>query len=72
MKESIIRTVVPIVYALLIRLGLGAIGVDDALLQNLATAIVTGIIYAVIRYVETHKSAFGWLLGSPTAPSYSE
>ena len=70
LKASVIRTFVPIVYALLIQLGLKNLGVDDAYLRDLATAVVTAGFYAVIRYLESHRAGFGWLLGLPKAPSY--
>ena len=71
MKESIIRTVVPIVYALLIRWGFkDYLGLDDALLLNAVTTAVTALVYAGIRYAEQHRQKFGWLLGLPKAPVY--
>lgn len=72
MVESVIRTFVPIVYALLIKAGLGQLGVDDALLQNFAAAVVTAAVYAAIRYAESHQKQFGWLLGVAKAPTYPE
>lgn len=72
MKESVIRTVVPIVYALLLRAGLTKLGVEDAVIRELATVVTTGAVYVVIRFVEERKTAFGWLLGSPTPPTYEK
>lgn len=71
MKQSILRTVVPILYALLVKAGLGKLGVDDTLIQGLATLIVTGLIYAAVRVVERFAPKFGWLLGYPAAPTYT-
>ena len=71
MKESILRTVVPIIYALLIRWGVKDwLGVDDALFQSAITLVVSGIVYVALRFAETHKAALGWLLGYASQPSY--
>jgi hypothetical protein len=72
MKESVIRTVVPILVALLVRWGVqDALGIDDVLLQSLVTAAVTGLYYIGVRVLERARSSkWGWLLGYPSAPSY--
>lgn len=67
---AIIRTLVPILYALLIRAGLGEIGVDDTVLQEFVTLVVTGLVYTAIRFAEAHKAQFGWLLGYAAQPVY--
>jgi hypothetical protein len=70
-KESLIRTLVPILYGLLVRLGVvNWLGVDDSVLIGFITLVVTGAIYVAIRFAEAHKTAFGWLLGYPSPPSY--
>lgn len=72
MRESILRTLVPIVYALLIKAGLDKIGVDDALVQSLAALIVTAALYVGVRVLERVRSSrWGWLLGYPSAPAYA-
>ena len=73
MKESLLRTLVPILYAILVRFGVvNWLGVDDAVLQSAVTLIATGIIYVALRFAETHKAAVGWLLGYASQPSYGE
>lgn len=72
MRESILRTLVPIVYALLIKAGLDRLGIEDALVQSLATLIVTGALYVGLRVLErVRSSSWGWLLGYPSAPAYA-
>ena len=47
MKESILRTLVPIIYALLLKAGIGEwLGIDSTLLQSLAALIVTALLSA--------------------------
>lgn len=72
MKESIARTLVPLVYVLLLKAGVAQLGVDDATVQALAALIVTGVIYVVIRVVEQHFPAAGVLLGWPKSPTYDQ
>jgi hypothetical protein len=74
MKESLIRTVVPILYALLVRHGVVEwLGVDDVLVQSALTAVVTALIYMAIRVAERiGSSRWGWLLGYPSAPTYTK
>ena len=71
MKESILRTLVPIIYALLIKAGAGSLGVDDAVIQSLAGAVGAGLIYIAVRVGErVGSSRWGWLIGYPSAPRY--
>lgn len=72
MKESILRTLVPIVYALLIKAGFARLGVDDVTLQALAALIVTLVLYVGLRIAERWKKQFGWLLGYAAQPTYAE
>lgn len=73
MKESVLRTIVPIIYALIIKSGVGAwLGLNDAFLQSLAAAIGAGLIYVLLRFLERKKSAFGWLLGYASQPVYPD
>ena len=73
MKESILRTLVPIIYALLLKAGIGEwLGIDSTLLQSLAALIVTALLYVAVRVAERAGSpAWGWLLGYPKAPVYT-
>lgn len=70
MKESVLRTIVPIVYALLIKAGLGQIGVDDATVQSLAALLATGLLYVALRVAERYRKEIGWLLGWAKQPVY--
>lgn len=71
MKESILRTVVPILYAVLVNLGVVEwLGVQSAAVEGLLTLIVTGAIYVTLRLIERHKESLGWLLGYPAQPEY--
>ena len=71
MKESIVRTVVPILYALLVRYGVtDIVGLNEAVAVELLTALVTGLLYAALRLLEKLEPRFGWLLGLPKAPTY--
>lgn len=68
---SLIRTVVPTVYAMLIRWGVVSwLDPDDLFVTNLITILVTAVFYAGIRFLEAHKAQFGWLLGFPQQPVY--
>lgn len=70
MKPSVLRTLVPIVYALLLKAGGEWLGLDDAVLQNAAALLATGLFYAAVRVLERARPRLGWLLGYPTAPQY--
>ena len=71
MKESIIRTLVPIVYALLLKLGIGEwLGIESEVLSSLAALATAGVVYAAIRFAESKREWFGWLLGYAAAPTY--
>lgn len=66
-----IRTFVPLIVGWLATL-LAKYGfnVDGTLLQALVGAALGGIYYVVVRYLESHKAQFGWLLGVAKQPSY--
>jgi hypothetical protein len=68
---SVVRTLVPVVVALLVRLGLrdGA-EMDDAWLVNTLTVVVTMAYYVVVRFLEQHWDKIGWLLGYAKQPVY--
>lgn len=71
MKESILRTIVPVIVALLVRWGVRDwLGVDDATLTGVVTVGVTGLYYVALRVLEKHFPAAGWALGYPAAPTY--
>ncbi len=71
MKESTLRTLVPVAVALLVRVGLKDwLGLDDATVLGLATVLVTGIYYVAVRVTERYFPAAGILLGYPSAPTY--
>lgn len=71
MKESILRTLVPILYAVLVNLGVVAwLGVDSTVIESFLTLVISGVIYVVLRVAERHRSTFGWLLGYPAQPHY--
>lgn len=71
MKEAILRTLVPVVYALLLKSGVTDwLGLGTAWAQNVATLIATGTLYVVLRWLEAHRAWVGWLLGYPAAPKY--
>ena len=72
MKESVLRTLVPIIYALLIKAGLAEVGVDDTTLQSIAAAAAAGLISVALRVLERARgSRWGWLLGYPAQPQYA-
>lgn len=73
MKESVIRTLVPIIYALLMKTGAAEwLGLESEVAQNVAALLGAGVVYAVVRWAESHRAAFGWLLGYASAPSYGD
>lgn len=72
MKESLIRTLVPIIGALLARAGFKELGVDDATLATLAGGAAAWLYYFGVRVLERASSfRWGWLLGYPSAPVYT-
>lgn len=72
LQASFIRTFVPLLVGVLVswaaRYGFE---IDDDQAASALTAIFAFVFYAVVRYLETHRSsAFGWLLGSARQPTY--
>lgn len=68
---SVLRTTVPIIYALLARKGVVEwLGVEDALLNNLLAGVVTVVFYVGLRVAERYHSQVGWLLGYAQQPVY--
>jgi hypothetical protein len=73
MKDSLIRTVVPIVVGFAItqaaRLG---VELDEATVASFVTMVVSSVYYAAARWLEQHASPqWGLLLGSRKQPSYT-
>lgn len=74
---SNIRTQSPILVGLALswiamRLGIIIDEGTSTAVASLFTAVVSGVYYAVARYLESISPAFGWLLGRPTEPSYPD
>lgn len=68
---SVLRTLVPMIYALLVRWGVVEwLDPDDLLLTNFITVVVTGVFYVVLRWAEQHWDKIGWLLGYAKQPVY--
>ena len=69
---SVVRTVSPYLLGLIVT-GVAHFGFDwtpgpEAL--AVATWAVGTAWYVLVRYLETHKDSFGWLLSLPWPPSY--
>lgn len=68
---SVLRTTVPIIYALLARKGVVEwLGVEGALVNNLLAGFVTVVFYVILRVAERHWDKIGWLLGYAQQPVY--
>lgn len=68
---SVLRTVVPIVYAMLVRWGVTEwLDPDDMFVTNLITVLVTASFYVGLRLLEKYRSRVGWLLGYAQQPVY--
>lgn len=69
--SSIIRTVVPIVVGWVIAVGLKAgLHLDANAVTSVIYPLVAGVYYTVVRFLETRRSSFGWLLGLAKPPVY--
>ena len=70
---SIIRTVVPILVALIVGLGARAkidLGPWSDVLSQMIGGVVAAVYYTLARWLETHvKPKFGWLLGAAKQPA---
>jgi hypothetical protein len=65
-----LRTVVPIVYALLVRWGLIEwLGLPDEIITYVVTAAVTGVFYILLRVLERYWDKIGWLIGYAARPA---
>lgn len=77
-KTGVLRTLVPIIVALLIALGVKAgIHLDNVVVEQVVTdalsAILSAAYYVGVRALEHFKSSkWGWLLGSPNPPTYDK
>jgi ABC-type dipeptide/oligopeptide/nickel transport system permease component len=76
---SIVRTLVPAIVTYLLSIPLVprifdwlGIGQDDrnAWTARAITWVLFAVYYIASRFLEEHKSAFGWLLGLAKAPAY--
>lgn len=66
-RTSLVRTVVPIVVGWIIA---GAVKAGVSLDPAAVQALVTAIYYAAVRCAERRWPTVGWLLGSPSQPTY--
>lgn len=72
MKEAVLRTLVPIVYALLLKAGIGEwLAIDSAVLESAAALVAAALVYVVLRAAERWRPRLGWLLGYPAQPVYA-
>lgn len=67
---SVVRTLVPIVIALVVRVGFSETAIDNDWLERALTVLVTMGYYVVARVLERNWSKLGWLLGYPAQPVY--
>lgn len=68
---SVLRTVVPIIYAFLVQRGVVAwLDPSDVFVTNLITGLVTAVFYVALRLAERHWDKIGWLLGYAQQPVY--
>lgn len=68
---SVLRTLVPMIYAFLVHKGVVAwFGFDEALTNNAITVVVTVLFYIVLRVAERYWDKIGWLLGYGQQPVY--
>lgn len=68
---SVLRTVVPLIYAMLVRWGVVSwIDPDDMFVTNFLTVVVTGVFYVLLRLLEKYWDKIGWLLGYAQQPVY--
>lgn len=73
-RNSLIRTFVPILVGLAVSLGLKfGFELDVEGVTDLSTALVTAVYYAAVRFLEVKVSPkWGWLLGKPKQPVYTQ
>lgn len=68
---ALLRTVVPLLYGLLIQLGLGRY-VDDQTVTTIATVAILAAVYLVLRLLEHLQPWIGVLLGWAKQPQYAD
>lgn len=77
---SLIRTVTPLIVGWLISLPvvpwlLSAMDIDTQrateVVSALLTIVLSAVYYAAVRFLETHKAQFGWLLGKAAQVVYA-
>lgn len=71
MIQSVMRTGVPIVYALLIHFGFSELGLGDEAATTVATVIVAAALYVILRLLERLQPVIGVLLGWIGEPKYA-
>lgn len=68
---SVLRTVVPMIYAMLVRWGVVSwLDPDNRFLTGFITVLVTAVFYIVLRFAEQYWDKIGWLLGYARQPVY--
>jgi hypothetical protein len=68
---SVLRTLVPIIYAMLVKWGVVEwFDLPSVLWENVITALVTTGFYILLRLAERYQSQIGWLLGYAQQPVY--
>ncbi len=67
---SAVRTLVPVVVALLVRIGFSETSLDNLWLERVLTLVVTMGYYVAVRVLERHWEKVGWLLGYAAQPVY--
>jgi hypothetical protein len=69
---SVTRTVIPFVAGWLVTLAVRKWGVtiDNDTVASLLTTVFGSVYYVLVRFLESHKASFGWLLGVAKRPAY--
>lgn len=68
---ALLRTVVPLLYGLLIQLGLGRY-LPDETITTIATVAILAAVYLVLRLLEHIQPWIGWALGWAKQPQYAD
>jgi hypothetical protein len=68
---SLVRTFVPLFVGMIATWAVRRFGVtiDNDTVTAAVTAGISFVYYAVVRFLEAHKGAFGWLLGLAAQPT---
>lgn len=67
---SVVRTLFPVVFALVVRVGFNETSIDSAWLERVLTVVVTMGYYVAVRLLEQYWDKVGWLLGYAKQPVY--